>query len=453
MTTSKGGQPATGSIKWRLNPRRLDPTGKPAPGFGWFGRITKADGSRPWAALDPNILEHEEERARVCAVETAAYYRANPHVGDGIQETVEEYSKRWLADREGRVNSIRDDRGRLKQHVLPILGHLDVRAFNRDDVERFRDALDRNIASGFTIDAANKRRTFSWKTAANCWTVVTSMCDEMVNAKKRELRIRKDNPCRDVRAPERGGDKAKQFLYPSEFLQFVSCEDVPVRWRRAVAVATYTYTRDGELRCMRWQDGDVDLEHGVLSITRAYNRRTKRIKETKTGETRRFAIEPTLLPLLEAMHEEKCHEGPVVMLASERAMARNLRRWLWKAGVRRPELHTGSPTRKPLTWHDLRATGITWMAVRGDDPLKIKQRAGHSTFSTTEIYIREAEAVREGFGDVFPPLPGCLVDPSGGSASVRLRPNLDDESSLKQGVSSGVDGTRTRGLRRDRPAL
>ena len=45
------------------------------------------------------------------------------------------------------------------------------------------------------------------------------------------------------------------------------------------------------------------------------------------------------------------------------------------------------------------------MAVRGDDPLKIKQRAGHSTFSTTEGYIREAEAVRDGFGEVFPPLP------------------------------------------------
>jgi integrase len=75
-------------------------------------------------------------------------------------------------------------------------------------------------------------------------------------------------------------------------------------------------------------------------------------------------------------------------------MARNLRRWLWKAGVRRPELHQGSPTRKPLTWHDLRATGATWMAVRGDDPLKIKQRCGHASFTTTEIYIREAEAAR-----------------------------------------------------------
>jgi hypothetical protein len=39
-----------------------------------------------------------------------------------------------------------------------------------------------------------------------------------------------------------------QYLYPSEFLQFVSSEGIPLRWRRAVTLAIYTYTRDAELR-------------------------------------------------------------------------------------------------------------------------------------------------------------------------------------------------------------
>jgi hypothetical protein len=47
------------------------------------------------------------------------------------------------------------------------------------------------------------------------------------------------------------------------------------------------------------------------------------------------------------------------------------------------------------------------MAIRGDDPLK--SRAGHVDFGTTQGYIREAEAVRAGFGDVFPPLPASLA--------------------------------------------
>jgi hypothetical protein len=212
-----------------------------------------------------------------------------------------------------------------------------------------------------------------------------------------------------VKSPERGARKAKQYLYPSEFLKFVSCRDVPLRWRRAVALAIYTYARDGEIRALRWDGGDVDLEHGVLSITRAFNERTGEVESTKTEDTPRFAVEATLLPLLQAMHDAAKGKGPVLDW-HELHMSRGLRRALKRAGVTRPELHHGSPTRKPMTWHDLRATGLTWMAVRGDDPLKIKQRAGHATFSTTEHYIRQAEAFREGFGEVFPGLPEALLD-------------------------------------------
>jgi hypothetical protein len=33
--------------------------------------------------------------------------------------------------------------------------------------------------------------------------------------------------------------KAKQYLYPAEFLALVSCEKVPLKWRQAFAVVTY----------------------------------------------------------------------------------------------------------------------------------------------------------------------------------------------------------------------
>lgn len=56
--------------------------------------------------------------------------------------------------------------------------------------------------------------------------------------------------------------------------------------------------------------------------------------------------------------------GPLLDLVSEPEVARGLRR--------------------------LRATGLTWMAVRGDDPLKIMQRAGHTSFQTTQPRKRSA---------------------------------------------------------------
>ncbi len=387
-----GGRPATGSIVWADPTTKVEPVGV---------RVTKADGRRVVVPFDPGTSSDD---ARLLAPVVAE--RARHAVGQGSGQTVSEYVKLWLVDREARgLSSVRDDRSRMTHHVLPLLGHLDAQSFGRTDVERLRDVLDRRI-----VLKEGHAKHLSWRTAANIWTLVTSMCDDMVSAKHRELRVRDDNPTRDVRPPERGATKAKQFLYPSEFLTFVSCERIPVPWRRAVALAIYTFARDGELRALRWDGGDIDLSHAALSITRAWSRTTGKEKSTKTGDTRRFALEANLVPLLKAMHAEKKGKGKILGL-NELHMARPLRRFLKRAGITRPELHHGSPTRKPLTWHDLRATGATWMAVRGDDPLKIKQRCGHATFSTTEGYIREAENLREGFGDVFPPLPESLIHP------------------------------------------
>ena len=49
------------------------------------------------------------------------------------------------------------------------------------------------------------------------------------------------------------------------------------------------------------------------------------------------------------------------------------------------------------------------VACRGDDPLRIMQRAGHSDFKTTQGYIRVAENLSAGFGSPFPDLPPELL--------------------------------------------
>jgi hypothetical protein len=101
-------------------------------------------------------------------------------------------------------------------------------------------------------------------------------------------------------------------------------------------------------------------------------------------------------------------------------------------------LFVSDPTRKAITFHDLRATGITWCAVRGDDPLKIVQRAGHADFDTTQIYLREAENLAAGFGEVFPPLPADLLRGGLGSVSDSAP---DDEANLAESLRSVVELT------------
>jgi hypothetical protein len=110
-------------------------------------------------------------------------------------------------------------------------------------------------------------------------------------------------------------------------------------------------------------------------------------------------------------------------------LANTLREHLKRAGVDRADLHDDTPTTKRITFHDLRATGITWEALAGTEPLRIMQRAGHTNFSTTQGYIREAEAVGNAIGMPFPELPASLL-----AAANRL------ESSLQ----SSQDDSRSR---------
>ncbi len=278
-----------------------------------------------------------------------------------------------------------------------------MREVTRVDLVGFVERLDRKVRAG----------DYGWKTALHVWSNVRTMFRDACGSKLRELRIRDDNPAIGVQAPDRGVSKSKQYLYPSEFLTLVSCERVPLRWRRVFALGAYCYARPGELEALRWED--VDLEHGVMHIHRAVDcvRAPGVVKSTKTKLARKVPIEPALLPMLTAMHAECRGKGRVISMPSDSERPRKLRKYLARAGVERAELFKTEATRRAITFYDAtRATGITWMAVRGDDPLKIMQRAGHTTFDTTMIYIREAENVRAGFGDPFPPLPAALLGTS-----------------------------------------
>jgi integrase len=171
--------------------------------------------------------------------------------------------------------------------------------------------------------------------------------------------------------------------YSSEFAAFVACEDVPLARRRNTAIAVYLCLRDGEQRALKWPA--VDLEHGVVTIQETFDRRENEDREgTKSGAARVVPIRPELLSLLEAMHEESGGEGYVCSLPSLRDMARGLRRWLKRAKVERAQLHAETSVSKALRWHDLRATGATWLAVEGRGPTEIRDVLGHTQTSMTD---------------------------------------------------------------------
>ncbi len=183
---------------------------------------------------------------------------------------------------------------------------------------------------------------------------------------------------------------------------------MPIAWRRIYALATYLYLRGGELAVLEW--ADIDLEHGIVHSHRALARDQRTTKDTKTGVKRRYAIEPTLLPLVHTMKAESDGEGRLVHMGDRKHWAKNLREHLRVAGVERADLYANDETRKHITFHDLKATAGTWMAIRGDNPMVIMQRLAHRDMTTTMLYVRAAEMVGASVGAPFPDVPAGNVD-------------------------------------------
>ena len=359
-----------------------------------YARVTLADGRRPRVRLPDGIGDAEAAalvRRIAERVELDGYEIAPPRPKVLTWDT---WTAPWFADRARRgMTSVPGDRSRWETWCKPLHA-IDVRAIDRGHVEDLVRRLDVAVHDG----------RLSWKSASNVWSLARAMLSDMSASKSAATRVRVDNPSAGVLGPDVGERAARVYLYPVEVSRLLSCHLVPVRWRALYALAVYSYCRSGELAALRW--GDVDLEAGIFRVQRARDKVTKGTKRTKGGLARSVPIEPALLPLLALLRGPDA--APVCHLESK-GHGWRLRPHLEAAGVTRAALHTHGPSERPLTFHDLRATGLTWLALRGDDPLRIQRRAGHSTFATTQGYLREAEVLGSGVGDPFPPLPVALL--------------------------------------------
>jgi integrase len=369
---------------------------------------------RPWLSINPAF---DDEKAKRTALKVAKEMDGKPYQPKLIQAgrrptggiTVDEYfDSLWAPSRKGRVKSIRMDRSRYRKHISPLIGKKLLTEVSRDDLRDVVQALDRKAVERRHLKG---RERFGPKTANNVWAIVTKMFDDAVESKVKELRLLTTNPATNVKPPDPPPPIEKQWLYPAELRQLLSCRAVPLSWRRLYAAAVYSYARPGEVLALLW-GRSIDLAHGIVRINRSYDHIADAFNEhTKTEDSRAFAIEPVLRPLLEKMWREYPRQG--LVFDTVRKLAETLRAHLLVAGVDREALHVERKNALRLRFHDLRATGITYMAIRGDTDNDVRERAGHADFKTTQVYIRRGHLAAGGsVGDPYAPLPVELFESS-----------------------------------------
>ena len=321
--------------------------------------------------------------------------------------------------------TVGDMQGRAKKYILPFLSGKTMAAVTPDDVRAVVANLDACIEAWNEAGGARGEGRLSPASAANVWGDVVHAFDEAVRSKEPALRCLKESPCEKVKGPDTGRDREGPILYSDEVLTLLRGKtiegaggvDVPMYRRRVYAFAIYTMARRSELAALT--PADVDLAHRTIGIAKQVDRQKPgETKRTKTKLARTIDIEQHVLSLVERLVKTpEGREGRLLRVPPPEDCAELLRKDLWTVGVRRRELHNDDASRTKIWFHHLRDTGLTHMAVRGDSPIAIQWRGGHTTFAMTQGYIDRGRVEARRIGEPLPAIPAALV---GESAAVEL---------------------------------
>lgn len=161
------------------------------------------------------------------------------------------------------------------------------------------------------------------------------------------------------------------------------------------ALAILTGLRKGELIALTWSD--IDFENRVISVTKSWSR-IDGLGPTKSTKNRYVPISSELERFLkEQRSQSNLTEGKVLQQLEDWLYgnpAKSLKDFCHEVGV------------TPVKFHDLRASFITQMLLRGVPLAKVMKIVGHSTIKTTMRYLRliaeDTQGATEELGIVLP---------------------------------------------------
>jgi integrase len=175
------------------------------------------------------------------------------------------------------------------------------------------------------------------------------------------------NPCDGIKAlPE--NNRRLRFLGEGEVARLLeACKEFDRGYLTdVVTLAVYTGMRRGEILNLQWPD--IDFERGLICVRDPKNRQARYIPMTST-------VKRTLLN-----RREKAPEGPGFVFSNPatgvalKEVKRQFERAVEKAGL------------KDVTFHTLRHTFCSLLAMRGVPIPTIAELAGHKTIQITMRY-------------------------------------------------------------------
>jgi integrase len=260
-------------------------------GYKWWARIKDAAWKwigkpTPYTTSDP-LGKRKAKRAAELAQNEVDRQRTNGPVSIGVL-TVRAYAKTWIAKRREADLDWKNDEGRLKYHVLPIIGDTPIADVNTPALVQ----LFQRIRTG-------KERPVAGRTVHNIYSVVSALFRDA----KLDGVIEQSPCCLDERqlGPKRDKDPAwrKDAVFTRDEVEtLISSPLIPHDRRVAYAIELLAGVRPGEAAALRWEHYDaakeplgemfVAFDSARKRTARRARRRTRRSTCRCTRRSRRF---------------------------------------------------------------------------------------------------------------------------------------------------------------------
>ncbi len=192
-------------------------------------------------------------------------------------------------------------------------------------------------------------------------------------------------------------EKVPKILTKDELrilLKNAKSDDNP--WYPTWAFAICTGMRSGELMALQWKD--IDLEKGIITVSKSYNNTRRTIKSTKAGYWRSVPISNDLKAVILGLRKDD--PGPEDFVLERHYAWKNgqagevLRQYLKDLGIE-----------SNVVFHSLRACFATHMLASGVNQATVMKIGGWKDIKTFQIYVRLAGIEVKGATDALDVMP------------------------------------------------
>jgi integrase len=286
---------------------------------------------------------------RVRAIRHGDELPAKKHREATFGEVWKRYNE-WLETAKTRP---RDDRAYYGKHLQPRFADKHLSKISTFDLERMKMELLKQGLAPATVkhNLVLVRQIFNKARAWGMWDG--------------------DNPVSKVTLPKLN-NRRERFLSPEEAQQLLDeLETVSRRLHDTALLSLHTGMRAGELFKLRW--GHLDFDNDLIHIA-----------DPKGGKSRKAFMNPVTKEMLQSRQIGGPEE--LVFLAYGGKQIEGVSRAYFRA-VERLGFNGGiTDARQKVTFHTLRHTFASWLALQGTPILAIKELLGHTTLAMTERY-------------------------------------------------------------------